>query len=242
MTSTRERVLNTLLTRPRATINDLAESVGINPISVRHHISRLEAEGLVTSDEELHGVGRPRRVYFLTEEGVERFPTRYMRLTLRLLEQLKETMPEQAVKQLFATMAEGLVEDYTGEGQTDGLSMEERLDLLQKTLTQEGFNVEWEKQGNAYHIREINCPYLHVSQNHPEVCSVDQALISAYLDVPAEKVTCVLHGDTNCTYVVSESLLPRQKTSEGTVQENVNSKSISTESEMEKVNLEDNTS
>ena len=242
MTSTRERVLNTLLTRPRSTINDLAESVGINPISVRHHISRLEAEGLVTSDEELHGVGRPRRVYFLTDEGVERFPTRYMRLTLRLLEQLKETMPEQAVKQLFATMAEGLVEDYTGEGQTDGLSMEERLDLLQKTLTQEGFNVEWEKQGNAYHIREINCPYLHVSQNHPEVCSVDQALISAYLDVPAEKVTCVLHGDANCTYVVSESLLSRQKTSEGTVQENVNSKSISIESEMEKMNLEDNTS
>ena len=207
MTSTRERVLNTLLTNPRSTINDLAESVGINPISVRHHISKLEAEGLVTSDEELHGVGRPRRVYFLTEDGVEKFPTRYMRLTLRLLEQLKETMPEQAVQQLFETMAEDLVENYTGSGQTDGFSIEQRLDLLQKTLTQEGFNVEWEKQGAAYHIREVNCPYLHVSQNHPEVCSVDQTLISAFLDVPAEKVSCVLHGDAHCTYVVPESLI-----------------------------------
>jgi DeoR family transcriptional regulator, suf operon transcriptional repressor len=74
MTSTRERVLNTLLTRPRSTINDLAKSVGINPISVRHHIAKLEAEGLVTSDEELHGVGRPRRVYFLTESGCRAFP------------------------------------------------------------------------------------------------------------------------------------------------------------------------
>jgi DNA-binding MarR family transcriptional regulator len=101
MTSTRDRVLNTLLTRPRCTINDLAESVGINPISVRHHISKLEAEGLVDSDEELHGVGRPRRVYFLTESGLERFPTRYMQLTIRLLEKLKETLPEQAIKQLI---------------------------------------------------------------------------------------------------------------------------------------------
>jgi DeoR family suf operon transcriptional repressor len=238
MTSTRERVLNTLLTRPRANINDLAESVGINPISVRHHIARLEAEGLVTSDEELHGVGRPRRVYFLTEDGVEHFPTRYMRLTLRLLEQLKEIMPEQAVQKLFTSLAEGLVEDYTGEGQTDGLTMEERLDLLQKTLTQEGFNVEWEKQGDVYHIREINCPYLHISQNHPEVCSVDQKLISAFLDVPAEKVTCVLHGDAHCTYVVSEALFSRRKTNGAATQENVKSKPVSIESELEKANLE----
>jgi DeoR family transcriptional regulator, suf operon transcriptional repressor len=214
MTSTRERVLNTLLARPRCTINDLAESVGINPISVRHHIAKLEAEGLVDSDEELHGVGRPRRVYYLTETGVERFPTRYMQLTIRLLEKLKETLPEQAIKQLFSTMAEGLVEDYTSEGQTDGLSIEERLELMQKMLTNEGFTVEWESQGENYHIREVNCPYLHVSQSHPEVCSVDQTLISAFLDVPAEKVACVLHGDAHCTYVVPKSLLENQKIKE----------------------------
>lgn len=214
MTSTRDRVLNTLLTRPRCTINDLADSVGINPISVRHHIAKLEADGLVNSVEELHGVGRPRRVYFLTETGIERFPTRYMQLTIRLLEKLKETMPEQAIKQLFATMAEGLVEDYTSNGQTDGLSMEERLELMQKMLTKEGFNVEWERQGDNYHIREVNCPYLHVTQNHPEVCSVDQTLISAFLDVPAEKVACVLHGDTHCTYVVPKSIIKEKKISQ----------------------------
>ncbi len=57
-TNTREKVMRTLLTRPRITINELAENVGINPISVRHHISSLAAEGLVESEEERHGVGR----------------------------------------------------------------------------------------------------------------------------------------------------------------------------------------
>ena len=212
MTNTRERVLRTLLSQQRCTINELAESVGINPISIRHHIDRLEAEGLVSSEDELHGVGRPRRIYFLTEAGVERFPTRYMRLTVRLLEQLKESMPGPVVSQLFQQMADVMVEDYATEASTDGLSMEERLEMMQKTLAREGFLVEWERQGDQIQIRETNCPYLQVSQTHPEVCSVDQRLISALLAVPAEKVTCVLNGDNFCTYVV-----PHSKTMEKTI-------------------------
>jgi DeoR family transcriptional regulator, suf operon transcriptional repressor len=206
MASTRERVLKTLLTRPRCTIIELAESVGISPISIRHHISKLEASGLVESEEVLHGVGRPRRIYFLTEAGLERFPTRYMRFAIRLLEQMKGTMPQAMVDQLFAQMAADLVGDYVDETVTDGLTMEERLNLMQEVLSKEGFNVEWESQGDQYHIREVNCPYLHISQTHPEVCSVDQTLISAMLDVPAEKVECVLKGDAHCTYVVSKKL------------------------------------
>jgi predicted ArsR family transcriptional regulator len=64
--------------------------------------------------------------------------------------------------------------------------------------------VEWERQGEQYLIREISCPYYHVGQSHPEVCTVDQTLISAVLDVPAEKVQCVLNGDAHCSYVVSK--------------------------------------
>jgi predicted ArsR family transcriptional regulator len=60
--STRERVLKTLLTQEQCTINELAKAVDINPISVRHHITKLQSEGLVNSTEERHGVGRPRRV------------------------------------------------------------------------------------------------------------------------------------------------------------------------------------
>jgi DeoR family transcriptional regulator, suf operon transcriptional repressor len=205
MTVTRDRVLKTLLSRPRCTINDLAASVGINPISVRHHIAKLQADGLVASEEELHGVGRPRHVYYLTEAGIEKFPTRYMRLTLRLLEQLKGTMPQNMVNQIFAQMAEDLIEDYVDGDEKSNLSMEERLELMKEVLTNEGFNVEWEQQGDQYHIREVNCPYLHISQNHPEVCSVDQTVISAMLDVPAEKIQCVLHGDSHCTYVVQQT-------------------------------------
>ncbi|MEW5868878.1 MAG: winged helix-turn-helix transcriptional regulator [Chloroflexota bacterium] len=200
--NTRERVLQILQAHERSTINDLAEEVSINPISVRHHINKLEAEGLVSSEEERHGVGRPRRLYFLTEKGQERFPTRYIRLTTRLLEQLKETMPEAMVAKLFSQMAQDLATDYQKE--LEGLPIEARLDRMAQLLGEEGFTVEWERQGDEYLIREVNCPYYHVGQDHPEVCSVDQTLISTLLSIPAQKVKCMLHGDAHCTYIVSE--------------------------------------
>ena len=200
MNSTRERILQTLLKKPRSTVNELAAAVGINPISVRHHLTNLQVEGLVTAEEERHGVGRPRLIYLLTEHGIERFPTRYLRLTSRLLDQLKSTMPEPMVSKLFLQMASDMAEDYSE--QMRGLSMEERLEMAKSLLAEEGFTVEWEKAGEQYHIHEITCPYLQIGQNHPEVCTVDQTLISKMLALPAEKVQCILSGDSKCTYVV----------------------------------------
>src|SRR5258708_29478078 len=112
MKSAREGILQTLPRNPRRTIVELAEAVKINPISVRHHLTNLQVEGLVASDEERHGVGRPRLVYFLTDEGMEKFPTRYLRLTTRLLTQIKESMPAPVVGQLFSEMAPGLANEY----------------------------------------------------------------------------------------------------------------------------------
>ena len=200
MKSTRDRILQTLLHQPRASINKLAEAVGINPISVRHHLTNLQMEGLVDAQEERHGVGRPRLVYVLTEEGMERFPTRYMRLTTRLLAQMKESMPQPMVSKLFTQVAEDLAAEYTE--QLKGMSMEERLETVKTLLAEEGFTVEWEKTEDGYRIHEITCPYLQIGQNHPEVCTVDQTLISRMLAVPANKVECILSGNAHCTYVV----------------------------------------
>jgi predicted ArsR family transcriptional regulator len=204
MSGTRDLVLRTLLTQPRCTVNELADKVGISPISIRHHIASLEAEGLIGSEDERHGVGRPRQLFSLTETGVEQFPTRYVRLTVRLLEHLKETMPEAMVNKLFTQMAQDLANDLAEGKETKNLTMKERLNLVKDLLMHEGFSIEWEQLDDGYQIHEASCPYYYVGQNHPEVCAVDQILISTVLAVPAEKVKCILNGDSNCTYLISE--------------------------------------
>src|SRR5512139_336642 len=200
MKSMKDKILQTLLRKPKITINELAEAVGINPISVRHHLTNLQMEGLVASDEERHGVGRPRLVYSLTEDGMERFPTKYLRLTTRLLAQMKETMPGPLVSKLFNQIAEDLASEYAS--QIQGMDMEERLEFVKELLAQEGFTVEWEKTGGQYQIHEISCPYYQIGVAHPEVCTVDQTLISRMLALPANKVECMLSGSSHCTYVV----------------------------------------
>jgi DeoR family transcriptional regulator, suf operon transcriptional repressor len=208
MTGTRDLVLQTLLTQPRSTVNDLADKVGISPISIRHHIANLEAEGLISSEDERHGVGRPRQLFSLTDIGIEQFPTRYVRLTIRLLEHLKETMPEAMISKLFSQMAEDLARDISVGTEMKNLTMKERLNLVKELLKREGFNIEWEQLEDGYEITEASCPYYYIGQNHPEVCTVDQILISKVLSVPTEKVKCILNGDSNCTYVVSNALEP----------------------------------
>ena len=200
MKSTKDKILQTLLRKPKITINELADAVGINAISVRHHLTNLQMEGLIAADEERHGVGRTRLVYSLTEDGMEKFPTRYLRLTTRLLQQMKDTMPGPVVSKLFSQLAEDMAKDYSE--QMRGMKMEERLDFVKELLGEEGFTVEWEKKGSQYQIHEISCPYYQIGVKHPEVCTVDQTLISKMLAVPAEKVQCILSGAAHCTYVV----------------------------------------
>jgi DeoR family transcriptional regulator, suf operon transcriptional repressor len=203
MNSTREKILQSLLHHPRSTINVLADEVGINPISVRHHLTNLQAEGLISAAEERHGVGRPRLVYSLTEDGLERFPTRYLRLTTRLLSQMKEQLPQPMVSDMFKQVATSLAAEH--EQQLIGLSVEERLNVMKELLGDEGFVVEWEKKDKDYLIHEITCPYLQVGHVHPEVCIVDQTLISKMLAVPANKIQCILSGAAHCTYIVKTS-------------------------------------
>lgn len=203
MSGTRDKILRTLLARTHCTINDLSQAVEISPISVRHHINSLQADGLVEFKEERHGVGRPRQVYYLTEAGLEQFPTHYVRLTMRLLEQLKETMPQAMIGKIFSQMAEDLARETAANANMQNLSFTERLELVQQILQREGFEIEWEQKGTEYHIRDISCPYYFIGQNHPEICTVGQVLISTILSAPVSQTRCILNGDAHCTYVVS---------------------------------------
>jgi DeoR family transcriptional regulator, suf operon transcriptional repressor len=200
MKSTRDRILRTLLNHPNASISDLADAVSINTISVRHHLTNLLADGLIIASEVRHGVGRPRLVYSLSESGQEKFPTRYMELTNMLLDQLKKTLTHEQVKEVFSKIAQSMASDQIIK--TKKLTFEQKLDFIQQALSNEGFTIEWEKYNDGYLINEISCPYYHVGQNHPEVCVLDQTLISSILSRKTEKINCVLNGDHHCSYLV----------------------------------------
>jgi DeoR family suf operon transcriptional repressor len=203
MKSTREKVLQTLAGNPRSTIVEIADSVGINAISVRHHLTNLQAANLVTAEEERHGVGRPRLVYYLTDQGLENFPTRYYRLTNSLIEQIKETLSDSEVKKLFKAMADKLSHEY--QPIFESLGFEEKLALLKTVMEKEGYELGWERKGDAYEIDEIACPFYQIGRDHPEICLFDKSLISNLLSVPEENIKHLRTGENRCTFQVQRS-------------------------------------
>ncbi|HEY70440.1 MAG TPA: ArsR family transcriptional regulator [Anaerolineae bacterium] len=200
-TATRDIILRTLRAKGKCSVKDLAEAASVSPVSVRHHLASLQAQGLIAVEEMRHGVGRPRHMYSLTEQALELFPTRYLRLANRLIEEIKESMPEGKVLELFAAMAENMAEAYAKE--LKGLPLDQRMQRLTEMLTDEGFDADFEEQEDAWVIRELSCPYLQVGLRHPEVCHVDHIFIATALSLPVERVSCLLRGDAHCTYKVN---------------------------------------
>lgn len=200
MKSTREKILRTLLAYPDSSIKSLAQAVGINGISIRHHLSALEAEDLIVSAEERHGVGRPRLIYSLTEKGVEQFPTNYLRLTHRLISKLKDSLAHEQITKIFQKIGEEIAGKYGFEPKDK--TIEERLEFLKNVLTDEGFIVDWEIEDGAYRITSLSCPYYQIRLEHPEICKLDHALISAFFESPVKITSCIFTGDDRCTYEI----------------------------------------
>ncbi|HOC22873.1 MAG TPA: methanogen output domain 1-containing protein [Anaerolineaceae bacterium] len=201
MKSTRDKILNTLLTQRQATIKQLSEVVGINGISVRHHLINLQAEGLVTAEEQRHGVGRPAFVYRLTEKGMERFPTNYLKLTNYLLTELEETLSPEEVEATFKRIGKKQAEESTNIDKNQPI--EAQLEQLANQLASDRFLLSWKKEGDSIILQSDNCPYLHVGKEHPEICKIDETLFSEALGREVKLETCMLRGDPRCTYKIN---------------------------------------
>lgn len=181
-------------------MNDLAEATRVTPVSIRHHLSALQADGLVAATESHSGVGRPKLLYSLTQAAMEKFPTKYLRLTDRLLDEMKTAMPAPMIERMFAAIAQDIASDHASR--FEGKAVEEKIEILVGLLGEEGFMAAWNKVGDSYHLTEYTCPYFIIGQRHPEVCTIDQTLISKVLDTPVEKTTCLLNGDQRCVFVI----------------------------------------
>jgi predicted ArsR family transcriptional regulator len=200
MSAKRDEILNFLRKNGSAAVTELAAATGVTAVSIRHHLSALQADGLITASESHSGVGRPKLLYSLTPAALERFPTKYLRLTDRLLDEMKVSMPPSVIEQMFAAIAQDMAADH--KSKFEGKSAEEKIDLLVTVLGEEGFMAAWNKVGDAYHLTEYNCPYFAIGQRHPEVCTIDQTLISKVLGAAVEKATCLLNGDPRCVFVI----------------------------------------
>lgn len=199
--STRDVILHTIKATPQVNVEELARAVDISPVTVRHHLNTLQADGLIQSASVRRKVGRPYYVYSLSEKGQELFPKRYVRLTTRLLDELKAQLPPEVVGEVFSSVVEGVIEEHRGE--FEHLDFEGRLDYLIDLLADEGFLASWTKSEEGYIVTEYSCPYLSLGEDHGEICRIDTELIIGVLNAPVHQNSCMLAGGQCCEFVIT---------------------------------------
>lgn len=199
--STRDLILYTLKTTNQAKVDDLAVAAEVSPVTVRHHLNTLQADGLIEMTSVRRKVGRPYYIYSLSEKGHEIFPRKYVRLTNRLLDELKDSLPPDTLDTVFSSIAQKIIADH--QGKFEHLPFEERVGYLTNVLREEGFVVEWERDEDAYTLVEYSCPYYSVGDQHAEICGLDKDLMISILQTPVEQTQCILHGDKNCEFTFS---------------------------------------
>jgi len=200
----RKHILEILKERNGATVAELAECLEMAPVSVRHHLDILQGDNLICVErlERKGNVGRPQQVYALTEGAKDHFPDNFAALAAGLLRQLKRVLPPDQVDAAFKSLAADLAGDL--QARLVGLSTEARLAQVTKFLNDRGYLARWEADEDggpgSFLLHKSNCPYAGVSDEHNELCLMDQALINELMGEPCQRIQSMAADARCCTY------------------------------------------
>jgi predicted ArsR family transcriptional regulator len=207
MQATRQLIVELLKERGQATVEELAEAVGLTQMAVRHHLNVLQGENLVatSSVRRRRQPGRPQQLYGLTELADELFPEGYYHLAGHLLDEIKSTLGTDGLDSLMSRVADRVAAEAPPS--RPGCSPEERLNQLTQFLRDLGFTARWRREGNDYVIRLATCPYRQVAREHSQVCRLDMQIIKDMLNVDPIQVACIASGDEHCVYHISQPIV-----------------------------------
>ena len=181
-----------------ATVAALSGRVGISDATVRRHLERLEAEGLLVIEALRRGPGRPSYLYRATDEGVRAVRDRTAQLSERLLAELiRLRIPPQALSDALATP---VADAHRAE--VHGGSIEERVGDVVDALRPEGILDDWKRGADGIHLVNYACPYIGAATTNDCVCEADRLAIEKLLGVAVEQTGRLAGGDPGCEYII----------------------------------------
>ena len=200
--STKEQILALLKQHGSLTIMDLANELEITEMAVRRHIQTLERDKLIRSDVKKQTMGRPSKVYKLAECGENLFPKRYKEFSLEILQGLKDAGQEQLIIDILLKRKELLLKEHKKEHPNEGLSS--RMENLRRIQDHDGYMPEIENKDGIIHFKELNCPYIEVAKEFPQICQAEREFIQDFIEAELVPLSSMVEGHTCCHYMVKE--------------------------------------
>lgn len=199
--ATKQGILHHLQEGP-ATAQALADKLGVQVSAVRAHLDALEGQGLLHARFRRAGVGRPRKVYELTEGAQELFPRRYHLMLTRLLERIVEKEGRGYAARLLVEVARDMAEEL--EVPRDG-TPQQRAEALAQALHKMGFDASIQQTDEGLVLVRRNCIFLDAAREHHDlVCGrFDRELVKSAFGSEAKLGACMATGSGCCTNVLA---------------------------------------
>jgi len=198
--STRMEVLELLRRKGRSSAETIAGDLGVTPNAVRQHLTNLERDGLVVSQPERSGRGRPSLLFALTERADSVFPKRYGQLATMVLQEVQEMGGPGALDEVFARVAARHANAI--EKDLDGLEFEEKLRRVVNWIGRAGTLVEQSEGVEGIQVTIHNCPFRNTALKFPQVCTITPQLISRLTGAAVSQSDSIHRRDPYCSFVV----------------------------------------
>lgn len=196
-----ERFLLFLKTNGEQSTGTIGKALGMTSEAARQQLTRLEQDGFVRATTNVKGVGRPQKIWELTELGHAQFPDAHSKLTVQLIDEIRSVLGEEALDRLISAHQKEQFARYHSVVDTDS-GLEERLANLADIRTEEGYMAEWAKDEEEYLFMENHCPICAAASACQDFCRSELRTFQKILgsDVIIEREEHIQSGARRCSY------------------------------------------
>ncbi len=191
-------LIRRLQRRGGATVRELCDDLGVTPTAVRQRLARLTAAGAIERTTIREGRGRPRHAYKVSDRGHREVGDNYSELAAVLWRGLRD-LPEGEVRRSVIGRIEAVLAERYGRD-VDGGTVRERVEQLQRSLSDHGFDVEVDAKGRLPVLQENNCPYYDLASDDSSICELEQRVFARVLGTPVALTHRCVDGHTCCTF------------------------------------------
>jgi len=183
----------------------LAEKLRISPMAVRLHLYTLQAERLVTYEAEPRPVGRPAKLWRLTQAADRLFPEGYAELTHNLLGSITAVFGKAGLDRVIAIRTRDQIAAYL-QRMSGQASLAKRLKTLAAIRTEEGYMADVRQQGaGEFLLVENHCPICAAAVRCTGLCAGEREVFQAVLGkgITITRTEHIVAGARRCAYRVS---------------------------------------
>ncbi|WP_406665005.1 helix-turn-helix transcriptional regulator [Gallaecimonas sp. GXIMD1310] len=201
------RILYLLKTQGPQSAQALSAQLGMTAMGARQHLLAAEEQGLVESQMEKRAVGRPARVWRLTETGHARFPERHADLMLTMIDSVRDLFGEAGLEKVVSHREQQMQAVYQ-QAIDHNAPVAERLATLAKLRSAEGYMAEVETLApGQWLLVEHHCPICSAAQHCQQFCRSELTLFSHCLgsDVQVSRVEHLLDDGQRCAYRIVQA-------------------------------------